>query len=83
MLEELVVPLVDPDAPVTTKKAKAEKAPASHSDAVLAALRLHQDQPKINESPIVGDVTITLGIRNVYFSNGTGSVFVVPGMWTD
>lgn len=53
--------------------------PKAHSDEVSAALLAEHDQPRTAED---GPVTITLGIRNVYF-NADGHVAVAPIHWIE
>jgi len=53
-------------------------APAPFSDAILLALQAEGDQPVGVETSLGGELTITVGIRNVYIRLGGRTVYAVP-----
>lgn len=52
--------------------------PPPFSDAILLAMRSHGDQPNSVEMPLTGELTITIGIRYVYFRVGGRIVYACP-----
>jgi len=74
------------ETPKTTTEAKTAyqlTAPETMHDSIRHALREHGDQARSDELDINGGLTITLGLRNVYFRAGTNHVAACPITWTE
>ncbi len=55
---------------------------ASHTEEMIAALTAHGDQARTAEREIAPGLTVTVGIRGIYF-NADGEVFAVPVVRAD